>query len=365
MDISNDSDYDFMDSLQVPWFIAESASKTAILSYRHHLTWDISHVDGVDAPNSSSESLNMHNMQYLKTILSVVCNNMVVKCNNPLWLYWNLNELRMTSDSVETNRELDFLCIDTAGEFWVERLKNHTMTMHYCLPNQNTPLSRRIGVLHNFFFRYCTQDGAKIATTKTTSDNDFWHDIVQQWHDVYTTVDAVVFLPATCVLGYQLSVANAVADMGGTLECLFKEDLQASTGFFVISIKGQDLKEYQKRMELMVRMAERVSQTEMRLRNVLLKHHSLEMYNRLVESENRLMNDDAMEFSESIRAISQQMLGTSLGFFPENNFEMFKDLLGRMGEVSLARMSRGIGNRNMFRIRLIRDALLKAARRSS
>jgi hypothetical protein len=56
------------------------------------------------------------------------------------------------------------------------------------------------------------------------------------------------------------------------------------------------------------------------------------------------------------------MLGTSLGFFPENDFAMFRDLLCRIGEMSIARLTKGQGRREEARIRLVRDALLTAAK---
>ena len=73
------------------------------------------------------------------------------------------------------------------------------------------------------------------------------------------------------------------------------------------------------------------------------------------------MTAPAIEPSDAIRAIATQMLGTSLGFFPENNYAMFKGLIGKMGEMTLVKLTSGHGSREAARISLIRGVLLNSA----
>ena len=358
----HDISYDFLDTLQVPWFDVGNAAKDVVLSFRHSLTWEISKLPGSDSPNASTSSLNWQVAQYMKHVLGVVCRNTFIKLGNPNWVYWMLREMRMVSNSVETDKELDFLCVDLSGEFWVERLKSFSMRLHYCLPTEDTPMSPRIELLHRFFFRYCTVDGRGL-------DADFAveeiarHEIVQTWLEANTTVDVVLFLPAVCAMSYQGGVANAVSELGCELDCLFDEKMVNASGFFVLSIKNtiKDSMDYNNSKQHLASVARILGEVEMRLRKVLMKHHSLDMFNRMSKCEKMLMNSNVIEPGDAISAIATQMLGTLLGFFPENNFAMFKMLIGKMGEITLAKLTGGQGSREEARINLIRNVLLKSA----
>ena len=356
--------YDFLDSLQVPWFDLGNASKGAVLSYRHLLTWDISKLPGCDSPNASTSSLNWQVEHYLTHLLAGVCREAFIGLGNPNWVYWMLNELRMTSDSVEVNKDKDFLCLALSGEFWVERLKNYTMRLHYCLPGIDSPFSPRLEMVHRLFFRYCTFDGRRYAGDATMDDAEK-REILLRWRKENTTVDAVVFLPAVCAMSYQGKVANAVAELGGSLECLFNEKPEMASGFFVLSYRknarrGEESPASRRETMPLDKMAGILDQVEKGLRRVLMKHYSLEIFTRMSKCEKMLMRVPAIEPGDAIRALSTQMLGMSLGIFPENNYAMFKELIGKMGEMTLAKLTRGQGSREAARINLIRHVLMKS-----
>ena len=357
-----DISYDFLDTFQVPWFDVNNAKKGVVLSFRHELTWNIAKLPGSDSPNASTDSLNWQVAQYMKHVLAGICQNTFIRLGNPNWVYWMLKEMRMVSSSVETDKELDFLCVDLSGEFWVERLKNFAMRFHYCLPTAETPLSQRLELLHRFFFRYCTNEGRNLDA-ETAAEDMSRREIVQSWLEANTTVDVVLFLPALCAMNYQGGVANAMSELGCELDCLFDEKIANASGFFVLSIKDtiKDSMDYNSSKQHLEGMAGILGEVEKSLRKVLMKHHSLDMYNRLNKCEKMLMTAPAIEPADAVHAIAQQMLGTSLGFFPENNYAMFKELIGRMGEITLAKITRGQGSREEARINLIRNALLKAA----
>ena len=357
--------YDFLDSLQVPWFDLENAAKGVLLSYRHALTWDISQLPGSDSPNASTSSLNWQVEQYMTHLMAGYCRNTFIGRGNPNWVYWMLNEKRITSDLVELNKDKDFLCLELSGEYWVERLKDYTMRLQYCLPTIDSPISQRLELLHRFFFRYCTVEGRKFAED-TTVDDEQKRELLRKWRNENTTVDAVLFLPAVCAMNHQCKVANAVSELGGALECLFKEKIDGASGFFVLSVKRSSknsdvLNDCQGARSKIAKIAGILDQVEKGLRKVLKKHYSLEMFMRLSKCEKLLMGAPAIEPSDAIRALAMQMLGMSLGYFPENDYAMFKELIGNMGEMTLAKLTRGQGSREAARINLIRKILLNSA----
>ena len=356
-----DKGYEFLDALQLPWFDVENAANGAVLSYRHSLKWDISKMHGCVEPNASADSFNSNLTQYMKHILPYIGGNVAVVRINPTWLYWLLNEMRMSSGDVETRQEQDFICLDLRGEFWVERLKENRMGLFYCLPGMDSALSSRLAFMHRLLFRFCTNDGGAIAESASEAD-PLWSRSLQEWHDRNTDVEAILFLPAVCVLGHFASVANAVDEMGGQLEGLYKDIVGEPCGFSVLSLKDSPNGDYGEKSSLVSRIAKRVEAAELRLRKVLLKHHSLELYSRMEKCERTLMGATEISVKDAIRATTWQMLGTSLGFFPENDFAMFRKLLCRIGEMSIARLTNGQGRREEARIRLMRDALLKAAK---
>ncbi len=356
-----DNGYEFLDALQLPWFDVENAANGAVLSYRHALTWDVSEMRGCEEPNSSADSFNSTLTQYMKHILPYIGGNVAVVRSNPTWLYWTLNELRMSCRDIETRQEYDFVSLDLRGEFWVERLKENRMGLFYCLPSMDSALSSRLAFMHRLLFRFCTNDGGSIAEGASEADS-LWSRSLQEWHDGNTDVEAILFLPAICVLGHFASVSNAVDEMGGRLVSLFKDVVDEPCGFFVLSLKGNAKGDYGGKSSLVSRIAKRLESAEMRLRKVMLKHHSLELYSRMEKCERTLMEATELSAKDAIRAVTWQMLGTSLGFFPENDFAMFRDLLCRIGEMSIARLTKGQGRREEARIRLVRDALLTAAK---
>ena len=357
--------YDFLDSFQVPWFDVDNVSKGVVLSFRHSLTWDISKLPGSDSPNASNTSFNWQIAQYLQHVMVGICRKTFIRLGNPNWVYWMLNEMRMITDSVETNKNLDFLCLDLSGEFWVERLKSFAMRFHYCQPDIDTPISERQELLLRFFFRYCTPEGRKVAEG-ANADEESKREVLRRWREANTNVDAVLFLPAVCAMNLQGGVANAVSELGGNLECLFKEKMESASGFFVLSAKrkkkdGDEGLDYDGTKKLLAHLAEILDVVEKRLRKVLMKHHSLEMFIRMSRCERMLMSVPAIEPSDAIRAIATQMLGTLLGFFPENNYDMFKGLISKMGEMTLVKLTAGHGSREAARINLMRNALLNTA----
>ncbi|MBQ7651933.1 MAG: hypothetical protein IJS15_13295, partial [Victivallales bacterium] len=191
-------------------------------------------------------------------------------------------------------------------------------------------------------------------------------ELLRKWRNENTSVDAVVFLPAVCAMNHQLKIANAVSQLGGSLECLFKEEMNRASGFFVLSVKERtrkdvDTSDLENAKLVLSKIAGILDHVEKGLRRVLMKHYSLEMFMRMSKCERMLMNARAIEPGDAIRAIATQMLGMSLGFFPENNYAMFKLLVGKMGELTLAKLTRGQGSREAARISLIRKALLTPA----
>ena len=122
-----DNGYEFLDALQLPWFDVENAANGAVLSYRHALTWDISGMRGCEEPNSSADSFNWNLTQYMKHILSYIGGNVAVTRSNPKWLYWTLNELRMTVGDTETRQEYEAATIISydQGRYRVRLDKEH------------------------------------------------------------------------------------------------------------------------------------------------------------------------------------------------------------------------------------------------